>query len=81
VDNHPRRTPVIAIIANADRDVVFAARDCGVNVVRCRSRPRSCSKVMDARADAPASLEGYVGPDRRRFARRNIWRKRRIWRG
>src|SRR5512134_1045308 len=28
--------PVIAIIANADRDVVFAARDSGVNVVLLR---------------------------------------------
>ena len=43
---HPTlaETPVIAIIANADREIVYAARD-GQNVVLLRpSPPRNCWK-------------------------------------
>jgi two-component system chemotaxis response regulator CheY len=76
-------TPVIAIIANADRDVVFAARDCGVNVVLLR--PFSAAQLLDKvmwtlGQDTPfIRSEGYVGPDRRRFrAAEYLGEKRRI---
>jgi DNA-binding response OmpR family regulator len=77
-------TPVIAIIANADRDVVFAARDCGVNVVLLR--PFSAAQLLDkvmwtlGQEDTPfIRSEGYVGPDRRRFrAAEYLGEKRRI---
>jgi two-component system chemotaxis response regulator CheY len=75
--------PVIAIIANADRDVVFAARDCGVNVVLLRpfSAAQLLEKVMwTLGQDTPfIRSEGYVGPDRRRFrAAEYLGEKRRI---
>ena len=38
-------TPVIAIIAHADRETVFAARDAGVNVVLLR--PFSAAQLLD----------------------------------
>jgi two-component system, chemotaxis family, chemotaxis protein CheY len=79
-------TPVIAIIANADRDVVFAARDCGVNVVLLR--PFSAAQLLDKvmwtlGQDTPfIRSEGYVGPDRRRFrAAEYLGEKRRIGEG
>jgi CheY-like chemotaxis protein len=65
-------TPVIAIIANADRPVVLAARDSGVNAVLLR--PFSAAQLMEkvlwtlGQEDvAFIRSEGYVGPDRRRF--------------
>jgi two-component system chemotaxis response regulator CheY len=79
-------TPVIAIIANADRDVVFAARDCGVNVVLLR--PFSAAQLLDKvmwtlGQDTPfIRSEGYIGPDRRRFrAAEYLGEKRRIGEG
>jgi DNA-binding response OmpR family regulator len=84
-DNHTlAETPVIAIIANADRDVVFAARDSGVNVVLLR--PFSAAQLLDkvmwtlGQEDTPfIRSEGYVGPDRRRFrAAEYLGEKRRI---
>ncbi len=76
-------TPVIAVIANADRDVVFAARDSGVNVVLLRpfSAAQLLEKVMwTLGQDTPfIRSEGYVGPDRRRFrAAEYLGDKRRI---
>jgi len=76
-------TPVIAIIANADRPVVFAARDCGVNAVLLRpfSAAQLLEKVMwTLGQDTPfIRSEGYVGPDRRRFrAAEYLGEKRRI---
>ncbi|HET6158817.1 MAG TPA: response regulator [Dongiaceae bacterium] len=76
-------TPVIAIIANADREIVFAARDCGVNVVLLRpfSAAQLLEKVMwTLGQDTPfIRSEGYVGPDRRRFrAAEYLGEKRRI---
>src|SRR5215475_1424007 len=38
-------TPVIAVIANADRDIVFAARDSGANVVLLR--PFSAAQLLE----------------------------------
>jgi CheY-like chemotaxis protein len=75
--------PVIAIIANADRDIVFAARDSGVNVVLLRpfSAAQLLEKVMwTLGQDTPfIRSEGYVGPDRRRFrAAEYLGEKRRI---
>jgi CheY-like chemotaxis protein len=84
VDNPPlAEIPVIAIIANADRDVVFAARDCGVNVVLLRpfSAAQLLEKVMwTLGQDTPfIRSEGYIGPDRRRFrAAEYLGEKRRI---
>lgn len=63
--------PVIAVIANADRDTVFAARDSGANAVLLR--PYSAAQLMEKVIttlghDAPFIRAGhYVGPDRRRF--------------
>lgn len=63
--------PVIAVIANADRPTVFAARDCGVNAVLLR--PYSAAQLMEKvittlGQDTPFIRAGhYVGPDRRRF--------------
>jgi DNA-binding response OmpR family regulator len=63
--------PVIAFIANADRETVFAARDCGVNAVLLRpfSATQLMEKVISALGqDTPfVRTEVYVGPDRRRF--------------
>lgn len=87
-DNHTvAETPVIAIIANAERDVVFAARDSGVNVVLLR--PFSAAQLLDkvmwtlGQEDTPfIRSEGYVGPDRRRFrAAEYLGEKRRIGEG
>lgn len=70
---HPilSETPVIAIIANADREIVFSARDSGVNVVLLRpfSAAQLLEKVMwTLGQDTPfIRSEGYIGPDRRRF--------------
>ena len=80
-------TPVIAIIANADRDIVFAARDAGVNVVLLR--PFSAAQLLDkvmwtlGQEDTPfIRSEAYVGPDRRRFrAAEYLGEKRRIGEG
>lgn len=76
-------TPVIAIIANADRPIVFAARDSGVNAVLLRpfSAAQLLEKIMwTLGQDAPfIRSEGYVGPDRRRFrAAEYLGEKRRI---
>lgn len=76
-------TPVIAIISNPDREVVFAARDAGANVVLLR--PFSAAQLLDKMMwtlgqDTPfIRSEGYVGPDRRRFrAAEYLGEKRRI---
>jgi len=76
-------TPVIAIIANADREIVFAARDAGANVVLLRpfSAAQLLEKVMwTLGQDTPfIRSEGYIGPDRRRFrAAEYLGEKRRI---
>jgi len=76
-------TPVIAIIANADRPIVFSARDSGVNAVLLRpfSAAQLLEKVMwTLGQDTPfIRSEGYVGPDRRRFrAAEYLGEKRRI---
>jgi DNA-binding response OmpR family regulator len=76
-------TPVIAIIANADREIVFAARDAGANVVLLRpfSAAQLLEKVMwTLGQDTPfIRSEFYVGPDRRRFrAAEYLGEKRRI---
>ena len=65
-------TPVIAIIANADRAVVLAARDSGVNAVLLRpfSAAQLLEKVLWTLGQEDVEFiraEGYVGPDRRRF--------------
>lgn len=64
-------TPVIAVIANADREIVFAARDAGVNAVLLRpfSAAQLLEKVMWTLSQDSVFIrsEGYVGPDRRRF--------------
>lgn len=76
-------TAVIAIVANADRETVFAARDAGVNVVLLR--PFSAAQLLDKvmwtlGQDTPfIRSEFYVGPDRRRFrAAEYLGEKRRI---
>ena len=76
-------TPVVAVIANADRETVFAARDAGVNVVLLRpfSAAQLLEKVMwTLGQDTPfIRSEFYVGPDRRRFrAAEYLGEKRRI---
>jgi DNA-binding response OmpR family regulator len=76
-------TPVIASIASADRDTVFAARDAGVNVVLLRpfSATQLLEKVMWTLAQDTTFIrsEGYIGPDRRRFrAAEYLGEKRRI---
>jgi len=75
--------PVIAIIANADRETVFAARDSGVNVVLLR--PFSAAQLLDKvmwtlGQDTPfIRSDFYVGPDRRRFrAAEYLGEKRRV---
>jgi len=75
--------PVIAIIANADRDIVFAARDAGVNVVLLRpfSAAQLLDKVMWTLGQETPFIRSdfYVGPDRRRFrAAEYLGEKRRI---
>jgi CheY-like chemotaxis protein len=76
-------TAVVAIIANADREIVFAARDAGVNVVLLR--PFSAAQLLDKvmwtlSQDTPfIRSEGYIGPDRRRFrAAEYLGERRRI---
>ena len=76
-------TAVVAIIANADREIVFAARDAGANVVLLR--PFSAAQLLDKvmwtlSQDTPfIRSEGYVGPDRRRFrAAEYLGERRRI---
>ncbi|MGH6891594.1 MAG: response regulator [Dongiaceae bacterium] len=76
-------TPVITVIANADRPTVFAARDCGVNAVLLRpySAAQLLEKVMwTLGQDTPfIRSEAYVGPDRRRFRTEEyLGEKRRI---
>lgn len=82
---HPAlaETPVVAIIANADRETVFAARDAGVNVVLLR--PFSAAQLLDKvmwtlGQDTPfIRSEFYIGPDRRRFrAAEYLGEKRRV---
>jgi DNA-binding response OmpR family regulator len=76
-------TPVIAVIANADRETVFAARDAGANVVLLR--PFSAAQLLDKvmwtlGQDTPfIRSDHYVGPDRRRFrAAEYLGEKRRV---
>ena len=64
-------TPVISLIANADRPTVFTARDSGINALLLR--PFSATQLMEKviwtlgqNTDFIRS-EHYVGPDRRRF--------------
>jgi two-component system chemotaxis response regulator CheY len=78
--------PVIALIANADRETVFAARDAGANVVLLR--PFSAAQLLDKvmwtlGQDTPfIRSEFYVGPDRRRFrAAEYLGEKRRVGEG
>lgn len=63
--------PVIALIANADRPTVFAARDCGVNAVLLRpfSAAQMMEKVIWTLSQEPPFIraQNYIGPDRRRF--------------
>jgi CheY-like chemotaxis protein len=75
--------PVVALITNADRETVFAARDAGANVVLLR--PFSAAQLLDKvmwtlGQDTPfIRSEFYVGPDRRRFrAAEYLGEKRRI---
>ncbi len=64
-------TPIIGMIANADRPTVLAARDCGINALLLR--PFSATQLMERviwtlGQDTPfIRAEHYVGPDRRRF--------------
>lgn len=64
-------TPIIGLIANADRPTVLAARDCGINALLLR--PFSATQLMERviwtlSQDTPfIRAEHYVGPDRRRF--------------
>jgi len=76
-------TPVIVVIANAEREIVFAARDSGANVVLLRpfSAAQLLEKVMWTLGQDTAFIrsESYVGPDRRRFrAAEYLGEKRRI---
>jgi DNA-binding response OmpR family regulator len=78
--------PVIALIAHADRETVFAARDAGANVVLLR--PFSAAQLLDKvmwtlGQDTPfIRSEFYVGPDRRRFrAAEYLGEKRRVGEG
>lgn len=78
--------PVVALITNADRETVFAARDAGANVVLLR--PFSAAQLLDKvmwtlGQDTPfIRSEFYVGPDRRRFrAAEYLGEKRRIGEG
>jgi two-component system chemotaxis response regulator CheY len=64
-------TPIIGMIANADRPTVLAARDCGINALL--ARPFSATQLLERviwtlGQDTPfIRAEHYVGPDRRRF--------------
>jgi DNA-binding response OmpR family regulator len=64
-------TPVICLMANADKDTVFAARDAGANAVLVRPfSPKQLSdKVMLVLGRDVTFIrsDGYVGPDRRHF--------------
>ena len=68
---HLAETPVIGMIANADRPTVLAARDCGINALLLR--PFSAAQLMEKviwtlSQDTPfIRAEHYIGPDRRRF--------------
>jgi CheY-like chemotaxis protein len=75
--------PVVVLIANADRETVFAARDAGANVVLLR--PFSAAQLLDKvmwimGQDTPfIRSDFYVGPDRRRFrAAEYLGEKRRV---
>lgn len=63
--------PVIALIAQADRPTVLAARDCGVNAVLLRpfSAAQLMEKVIWTLGQEPSFVraKNYIGPDRRRF--------------
>jgi DNA-binding response OmpR family regulator len=76
-------TPVIAVIANADRETVFAARDAGANGVLLR--PFSAAQLLDkvrrtlGHHTHIIRSDQYVGPDRRRFrAAEYLGEKRRV---
>jgi DNA-binding response OmpR family regulator len=76
-------TPVVATLANVDRETVFAVRDAGVNVILLR--PFSAAQLLDKvmwtlGQDTPfIRSDFYVGPDRRRFrAAEYLGEKRRI---
>ena len=68
---HLAETPIVGMIANADRPTVLAARDCGINALLLR--PFSATQLMERviwtlSQDTPfIRAEHYVGPDRRRF--------------
>lgn len=68
---HLAETPIIGMVANADRPTVLAARDCGINALLLR--PFSATQLMERviwtlGQDTPfIRAEHYVGPDRRRF--------------
>jgi CheY-like chemotaxis protein len=75
--------PVIAVIANADRPTVLAARDCGVNAVLLRpfSAAQLMEKVIWTLSQEPPFIRAghYIGPDRRRFRTEEyLGEKRRI---
>lgn len=64
-------TPVICLMANADKETVFAARDAGANAVLVRPfSPKQLSDkvlwVLGREVDFIRS-DSYVGPDRRHF--------------
>jgi two-component system chemotaxis response regulator CheY len=64
-------TPVICLMANADKDTVFAVRDAGANAVLVR--PFSPKQLSDkvlwvlGRDVTFIRSDTYVGPDRRHF--------------
>ena len=77
-------TPIICLMANAEADTVFAARDAGANAVL--ARPFSPKQLRDkvlwvlSRDVEFIRSEAYVGPDRRHFNSgpyRGIERRRR----
>ena len=74
---------MIAVIANADRPTVLAARDCGVNAVLLRpfSAAQLMEKVIWTLSQEPPFIRAdhYIGPDRRRFRTEEyLGEKRRI---
>jgi len=64
-------TPIICLMANADAETVFAARDAGADAVL--ARPFSPNQLRDkvlwvlGREVEFVRSESYVGPDRRHF--------------
>jgi len=64
-------TPIICLMANADAETVFAARDAGADAVL--ARPFSPNQLRDkvlwvlGREVEFVRSAGYVGPDRRHF--------------